>query len=111
MDRIQKDPISASGWSTLAGLLAIKPDHEIDLKEIKQLLERVEKTIHKATNRTRHTMNAFVIAVGGYMPALTAQAIATGKRLVWWKWIWGHSLSGTIFTGLYPKNEGQGLYR
>jgi 3-methyladenine DNA glycosylase AlkD len=77
----KNDPVAACGWSTLAGLLAIKPDEEIDLKEVKQLLERIEKTIHKATNRARHTMNAFVIAVGGYVPALSAQAMAAGKKI------------------------------
>lgn len=77
----KKDHIAAGGWSTLAGLLAIRPDSEIDIKEVKSLLERVEQTIHKASNRTRYAMNNFVIAVGGYVPALTAQAIAAGKKI------------------------------
>lgn len=77
----KKEQVAASGWSTLAGLLAIKPDTEIDIEEIKSLLERVEKTIHTAPNRTRYAMNGFVIAVGGYVPALTTQAIATAKKI------------------------------
>jgi 3-methyladenine DNA glycosylase AlkD len=77
----KKDPISSAGWATLGGLLALKPDSEIDIKEVKSLLDRVEKTIHKASNRTRYTMNGFVIAVGAYVTALTEQAIATGKKI------------------------------
>jgi len=76
-----KDRLAATGWCTLAGLLAIQPDSEIDIKEVKTLLERVEKTIHTASNRTKYTMNGFVISVGGYVPALTAQAMATAKKI------------------------------
>lgn len=77
----KKDPVAASGWTTLAGLLTILPDSEVDQKEARSLLERVEQTIHKAPNRTRYAMNSYVIAVGGYVPALTAQAMATGKKI------------------------------
>jgi 3-methyladenine DNA glycosylase AlkD len=77
----KKDAIAASGWSTLAGLLAIKPDNEVDTEEARSLLERVEQTIHTASNRTRYAMNGFVIAVGGYVPSLTAKAIAAGKKI------------------------------
>lgn len=76
-----KDHMAAAGWSTLAGLLAILPAEKIDTKEIKALLERVTQTIHQALNRTRYAMNAFVIAVGGYVPELTALAIAAGKKI------------------------------
>ncbi len=37
----------------------------------KQLLERVEKTIHDAPNHVRYGMNSFVIAVGCYVKELT----------------------------------------
>ncbi len=77
----KKDMIAASGWSTLAGLLAILPDSEIDTEEVKSLLDRIEGTIQSAPNRTRYAMNSFVIAVGGYMPSLTARAMAAGKKI------------------------------
>ena len=77
----KKDMVAASGWSTLAGLLAILPDSEIDTAEVTSLLDRIERTIHTASNRTRYAMNAFVIAVGGYVPSLTAKAMAAGRKI------------------------------
>ena len=52
-----KETLQASGWATLASLVAIKPDDELDIKELKSLLKRVEKTIRQAPNRVRYAMN------------------------------------------------------
>jgi 3-methyladenine DNA glycosylase AlkD len=76
-----KEQIAAAGWSTWGSLLAIKPDEELDRGEVEKLLDRVQKGIHSAPNRVRYTMNAFVIAVGCYMPALAAKAKAVGKAV------------------------------
>jgi len=77
----KNERIAASGWATLAGLLALKPDSEIDIKEVKTLLKRIEKTIHQAPNRVRYTMNGYVIAAGGYVAELTDLAMETGKKI------------------------------
>jgi len=69
-----KENIASSGWSTLASIVAIKPDHEIDAVLYNRLLDRVKTTIHSEKNRVRHTMNNFVIAVGGYCTHLTERA-------------------------------------
>jgi len=75
-------PIVASvGWATLSGLLAIKDDTELDLAELKRLLQRVEKTIHKAPNDVRYAMNNFVISVGCYVKSLKDLAIQIGERI------------------------------
>jgi 3-methyladenine DNA glycosylase AlkD len=71
----EKENIASSGWATLASIAALKKDNEIDATLYKQLLERVAKTIHSEKNRVRHTMNNFVIAVGGYCSHLSAEAI------------------------------------
>ena len=77
-----KDERTASaGWNTLSGVVAITPDEDLDLPALKKLLARVEKQIHSAPNRVRYTMNGFVIALGSYVKALTADALATGKRI------------------------------
>jgi 3-methyladenine DNA glycosylase AlkD len=75
------DHIAAAGWATWSLLVAVKPDAELDLAELKRLLQRVEKTIHKAPNSTRYAMNGFVIAVGSYVPALTELALKTGEKI------------------------------
>jgi 3-methyladenine DNA glycosylase AlkD len=77
----KREHIAAAGWCTLSGLVAIKEDKDLDLKELQSLLERVQKTIHTAPNRVRYTMNGFIISVGGYVSALTAKAIETGKKV------------------------------
>jgi len=67
--------IASSGWSTLANIAALKPEEEMDVILYKQLLDRVSKTIQSEKNRVRHTMNTFVITVGGYCPRLLEDAL------------------------------------
>ncbi len=75
------EPVAAGGWSTLSTLVSVKPDDELDIKRLSSLLTRVEKDIHKSANRVRYTMNGFVIAVGSYVPALTAAALNTAAKV------------------------------
>ncbi len=77
----KKESVASSGWCTYAGIVAVTPDEDLDLAEIKALLKRVEKEIDAAPNRVRYTMNGFVIAVGCYVPPLSQQAKATAKKL------------------------------
>ena len=77
----KKENIASAGWSTLSGLVALKDDSQLDLKEVKQLLQRVAKTIHDQPNRVRYVMNGFVIAVGSYVKSLTDEAIAAAKKI------------------------------
>lgn len=74
------DRISSAGWSTLSNVVALTPDDKLDIPAIKALLTRINKTIHKSPNRTRYTMNGFIISVGCYIPALTDEAIATANK-------------------------------
>lgn len=76
-----RETTAATGWSTLGSLVAIKDDAELDLNELKQLLQRVEKTIHQQPNRVRYVMNNFVIAVGSYVKSLTDAALKTAARM------------------------------
>jgi 3-methyladenine DNA glycosylase AlkD len=76
-----KENVAAAGWATLGSLVAIKDDAELDLAELKQLLERVQKTIHQQPNRVRHTMNGFLIATGTYVQALTGLALRAAEKI------------------------------
>jgi len=60
--------------------MAITDDSELDLPERKQLMQRVQKTIHQAPDAVRYEMNGFVIAVGCFVKPLTKLAIETGER-------------------------------
>jgi hypothetical protein len=77
----KKENVAAAGWATLNSLVAIKDDAELDLAELKQLLQRVQKTIHQQPDRVRYVMNGFVIAVGAYVQALTDLAVQTGEKI------------------------------
>jgi 3-methyladenine DNA glycosylase AlkD len=77
----KKENVAACGWATLSGLVAIKDDSELDLAELKQLLQRVQQTIHQQPNRVRYGMNGFVIAVGSYVTALTDAALKTAAQI------------------------------
>ena len=75
------ESVASSGWATLSGLVAIRTDVDLDLLELEQLLRRVQRTIHQQPNRVRSAMNAFVIAVGSYVQALTAVAVQVGANI------------------------------
>lgn len=77
----KQENIAAAGWATLSGLAAIKDDAELDLTELKHLLQRVQKTIHAQPDRVRYVMNNFVIAVGSYVKALTDLALKTAAQI------------------------------
>ena len=76
-----KENIASAGWNTLSGVIAMKPDNELDIALIKRLLQRIVKEIHSAHNRVRYTMNGFVIGVGGYIKELTKDAIDIAKKV------------------------------
>jgi len=73
--------VAASGWCTYSGIVATKPDNALDLTEIEGLLDKIVKEIHKAPNRVRHTMNGFIISVGGYVKSLSERAKAAAKKI------------------------------
>lgn len=77
----KKESVQISGWATLASLVAIRPDEDLDLVQLKSLLKRVEKEIHSAPNRVRYAMNTFVISLGAYVKGLTADALKAGKAI------------------------------
>lgn len=68
------EKISTAGWATLSNLGSIKQDTELDLDYLSQQLDHVKQNIHASPNRVRYTMNGFVIAMGAFVPSLTAKA-------------------------------------
>ena len=77
----KNESIESCGWCTYSSLIAITPDEDLDLAEIKALLAQVEKEIDASPNRVRYTMNGFVIAVAAYVTPLMKQARATAKKI------------------------------
>jgi 3-methyladenine DNA glycosylase AlkD len=76
-----EERIAASGWATLANLVTLKPDAELDMAALKGLLNRIAETIHSAPNRVRYQMNNFIICTGAYVNGLNADALATAAKI------------------------------
>ena len=77
----KKPLVAAAGWATLGSLVAIKGDEELELAELKRLLQRVQKNILQAPDAARRQMNSFIIAVGSYVSPLTGTAIQIGEQI------------------------------
>lgn len=73
--------VAGAGWVTWACLVALKPDDELDMSELRKLLRRVESTLRAAPNRVRYQMNTFVISVGCYVAALKEDALKTAAAI------------------------------
>ncbi len=79
--RSKKESVATSGWNTYAGIVATRPDKELDLAEIKELLDHVVNEIDAAPNDVRYAMNGFVIAVGTYVKPLLKKAKRAAKTI------------------------------
>jgi 3-methyladenine DNA glycosylase AlkD len=77
----QAESVAVAGWSTLSSLVSITADSELDLAELKELLQRVQKHIHQALNDVRYAMNGFVIALGTYVQPLTDLALGAAEKI------------------------------
>ncbi|MEJ8757184.1 DNA alkylation repair protein [Pontibacter sp. H259] len=72
---------ATAGWATLASLVSIKADTELNIDFLSKQLDHVANVIHDSPNRVRYVMNGFVIAVGCYVPALTEKAKAAARKI------------------------------
>jgi len=75
------EAIASAGWQTYSSMVAIKEDADLDLAEIKALLQRVAKSIHQQPNRVKYVMNGFVIAVACYVKPLHKVAVDTANDI------------------------------
>jgi 3-methyladenine DNA glycosylase AlkD len=75
------EKVARAGWNTLSALAATLPDEQLPLKEYSALLDRVAKTLPKASDGARYSMNGFIIACGTYLAALGDKAIATARKV------------------------------
>lgn len=75
------DATASAGWQTYSTMVATKADADLDLAEIKSLLQRVAKSIHQQPNRVKYVMNSFVIAVACYVKPLHKLAVDTANGM------------------------------
>ena len=75
------ETIASAGWQTYSSMVAIMEDADLDLAEIKALLQRVTKSIQQQPNRVKYVMNSFVIAVACHVKPLHKLAVETAKGI------------------------------
>ncbi|GJM23048.1 MAG: DNA alkylation repair protein [Planctomycetota bacterium] len=75
----KKEFVAATGWNVLAG--AALHAEDFDEAAAEELIATIEATIHSAPNRTRHSMNQALIAVGVRNARLHELAVAAAKRI------------------------------
>jgi 3-methyladenine DNA glycosylase AlkD len=75
------EAIASGGWQTYSSMVAIKEDGDLDLAEIKSLLQRVAKSINQQPNRVKFVMNSFVIAVACHVKPLHKLAVDTANGI------------------------------
>lgn len=74
----KSDAVCATGWTLMARVAMAR---QLSVTEAAKYLDRVRATIHSAQNRTRHAMNSVMIAIGGSMAELRAQALVAAKAV------------------------------
>ena len=77
----EKQHVVEAGWATLATIMSVSKDEDLDLKELGRLLDRVRREIHDAPNHVRYQMNGFVIAAGCFVRPLTEAAMRTAEAI------------------------------
>lgn len=77
----ETESVAAAGWATWSGLVSLTADADLDLAELRRLLQRVQKSIHAAPNDVRYQMNNFVICVGCYVADLKEEALRVAEAM------------------------------
>lgn len=75
----EREWIGAAGWTVLAHL-AMK-DEAVDDAVLESHVAQIEARIHAAPNRTRHSMNRTLIAIGSRNEGLESRALAAAARI------------------------------
>ena len=75
------ESVAAGGYSTYVSLIALTPNEDLDIPEIEGLLDNIVEIIHSEREEVKYQMNGFVIAAGGYIPALAEKAKRYGAKI------------------------------
>jgi len=77
----KKPTVAAAGWSVLSCLVALKQDDDLEIGTYRKLVKRAQDTLQDQDDDVKYSMNNFVISVGGYVQALTSEAVTAAKAI------------------------------
>lgn len=88
----EQEFVLSAGWSTLSNWIALHPEEALDMVALDELRGQVEKEIHRAPNRVRHSMNGFPISPdseGGCRDGSTACKVPLAEEYLkkWKAWV------------------------
>jgi 3-methyladenine DNA glycosylase AlkD len=72
---------AVAGWATLASVVSVKSDEDLDLKQLKSLVKRVQNNIHQEADEVRYHMNAFLISLGSYVEPLLDEVLKAAEKI------------------------------
>lgn len=75
----QKELYQSAGWTCYCQLL--KYNYKISKEKLEQYLYNIKLNIHNSANRTRYSMNNFVISVGSFYKPLQKEALEVAKNI------------------------------
>lgn len=73
--------VAVTGWATLSGIVATRPDTDLDPAVFGALVDRVEAQLHGSPNRVRYQMNAFLISTGVFFEALRPRVLEAANKI------------------------------
>ncbi len=76
-----EEEIVCAGYAIYSTLFTILDDNELDLEEVKFLLNKILENIHSETSRLQNTMNNFVIMAGIHVKPLHKFTIEIAERI------------------------------
>jgi len=71
----------SGGWACYEWLLGSRRDSEFEVEKIRRMLDVAANTIHEQPDRTRYSMNNFVIAVGVSFLPLHEEAMQAARTI------------------------------
>jgi 3-methyladenine DNA glycosylase AlkD len=75
----KEEYVAQAGWWLLSH--ALKNGESFDDADLEARIAHIEKHIHAAQNRVRHSMNGVLISIGVYVPHLEQQVLAAAARI------------------------------
>jgi 3-methyladenine DNA glycosylase AlkD len=77
-----KESLTAvAGWATLASIVSVKADDQLDLAALKKLIARVQESIHQEADDVRYHMNTFLISLGSYVEPLKDTVLKAADKI------------------------------
>lgn len=77
----RSEQVARAGWSSLGALAATVPDADLPLKDYARVIKELPRTLPKASDGVRYSMNNFLIACGTYVAPLADAALAAARAI------------------------------